>query len=76
MAGEGSKSNLGAGTLSGRPDWVLGLDAVGRYGIPVFGNSARIVQTTAPEQDSPMREVPVRITSPNSPNFIWLLKLP
>ena len=37
--------------------------------IPVFGNSARIVQTTAPEQDSPMREVPVRITSPSSPNF-------
>lgn len=33
-AGEGSKSNLGAGTLSGRPDWVLGLDAVGRYVYP------------------------------------------
>lgn len=30
-AGEGSKSNLGAGTLPGRADWVLGLDAVGRY---------------------------------------------
>ena len=33
-AGEGSKSNLGAGTLRGRPDWVLGLDAVGRYVYP------------------------------------------
>lgn len=33
-AGEGSKSNLGAGTLLGRPDWVLGLDAVGRYVYP------------------------------------------
>lgn len=33
-AGEGSKSNLGAGTLSGRADWVLGLDAVGRYVYP------------------------------------------
>lgn len=33
-AGEGSKSNLGAGTLPGRPDWVLGLDAVGRYVYP------------------------------------------
>lgn len=32
--GEGSKSNLGAGTLPGRPDWVLGLDAVGRYVYP------------------------------------------
>ena len=33
-AGEGSKSNLGAGTLLGRADWVLGLDAVGRYVYP------------------------------------------
>ena len=33
-AGEGSKSNLGAGTLPGRPDWVLGLDAVCRYVYP------------------------------------------
>lgn len=33
-AGEGSKSNLGAGTLPGRTDWVLGLDAVGRYVYP------------------------------------------
>ena len=33
-AGEGSNSNLGAGTLPGRPDWVLGLDAVGRYVYP------------------------------------------
>ena len=33
-AGEGSKSNLGAGTLPGRPAWVLGLDAVGRYVYP------------------------------------------
>ena len=33
-AGEGSKSNLGAGTLPGRPDLVLGLDAVGRYVYP------------------------------------------
>ena len=33
-AGEGSKSNLGAGTLPGRADWVLGLDAVGRYVYP------------------------------------------
>ena len=33
-AGKGSKSNLGAGTLPGRPDWVLGLDAVGRYVYP------------------------------------------
>lgn len=33
-SGEGSKSNLGAGTLPGRPDWVLGLDAVGRYVYP------------------------------------------
>lgn len=33
-AGEGSKSNLGAGTLPGRPDWVLGLDTVGRYVYP------------------------------------------
>jgi len=33
-AGEGSKSNLGAGTLPGHPDWVLGLDAVGRYVYP------------------------------------------
>ncbi|MFS3058783.1 RagB/SusD family nutrient uptake outer membrane protein [Phocaeicola vulgatus] len=33
-AGEGSKSNLGAGTLPGRHDWVLGLDAVGRYVYP------------------------------------------
>lgn len=33
-AGEGSKSNLGAGTLRGRADWVLGLDAVGRYVYP------------------------------------------
>lgn len=33
-AGEGSKSNLEAGTLPGRPDWVLGLDAVGRYVYP------------------------------------------
>lgn len=32
--GEGSKSNLGAGTLPGRADWVLGLDAVGRYVYP------------------------------------------
>lgn len=35
-AGEGSKSNLGAGTLPGRADWVLGLDAVGRYVYPGF----------------------------------------
>ena len=33
-AGEGSKSNLGAGTLPGRADWVLGLEAVGRYVYP------------------------------------------
>lgn len=33
-AGEGSKSSLGAGTLPGRADWVLGLDAVGRYVYP------------------------------------------
>lgn len=33
-AGEGSKSNLGAGTLPGRADWVLELDAVGRYVYP------------------------------------------
>lgn len=33
-AGEGFKSNLGAGTLPGRADWVLGLDAVGRYVYP------------------------------------------
>ena len=33
-AGEGSKSNLGAGTLPGRADWVLGLDAVVRYLYP------------------------------------------
>mgnify|MGYP000560948523 FL=1 len=33
-AGEGSKSNLGAGTLPGRADWVLGLDAAGRYVYP------------------------------------------
>ena len=33
-AGEGSKSNLGAGTLPGRADWVLGLDAVGSYVYP------------------------------------------
>lgn len=33
-AGESSKSNLGAGTLPGRADWVLGLDAVGRYVYP------------------------------------------
>lgn len=33
-AGEGSKSNLGAGTSPGRADWVLGLDAVGRYVYP------------------------------------------
>lgn len=33
-AGEGSKSNLGAGTLPGRADWVLVLDAVGRYVYP------------------------------------------
>lgn len=33
-AGEGSKSNLGAGMLPGRADWVLGLDAVGRYVYP------------------------------------------
>lgn len=33
-AGEGSKSNLGAGTLPGSADWVLGLDAVGRYVYP------------------------------------------
>mgnify|MGYP000033223617 FL=1 len=33
-AGEGSKSNLGAGTLPGRADWVLGLDAVGRSVYP------------------------------------------
>lgn len=33
-AGEGSKSNLGAGTLPSRADWVLGLDAVGRYVYP------------------------------------------
>ena len=33
-AGEGSKSDLGAGTLPGRADWVLGLDAVGRYVYP------------------------------------------
>lgn len=33
-AGEGSKSNLGAGTLPGLADWVLGLDAVGRYVYP------------------------------------------
>ena len=33
-AGEGSKSNLGAGTLPGRADWVLGLDVVGRYVYP------------------------------------------
>lgn len=32
--GEGSKSNVGAGTLPGRADWVLGLDAVGRYVYP------------------------------------------
>ena len=40
-AGEGSKSNLGAGTLPGRADWVLGLDAVGRYVYPGLWNSAR-----------------------------------
>lgn len=33
-AGKGSKSNLGAGTLPDRADWVLGLDAVGRYVYP------------------------------------------
>lgn len=33
-AGEGSKSNLGAGTLPDRADRVLGLDAVGRYVYP------------------------------------------
>ena len=33
-AGEGSKSTLGAGTLPDRADWVLGLDAVGRYVYP------------------------------------------
>ena len=33
-AGEGSKSNLGAGTLPGRADCVLGLDAGGRYVYP------------------------------------------
>ena len=33
-AGEGSKSNLGAGTLPDRADWVLGLDAVGRFVYP------------------------------------------
>ena len=33
-AGEGSKSNLGAGTLPDRADWGLGLDAVGRYVYP------------------------------------------
>ena len=33
-AGEGSKSNLGAGTLPGRADWVLGLDKVSRYAYP------------------------------------------
>jgi len=33
-AGEGSKSNLGAGTLPDRADWVLGLDAVGRNVYP------------------------------------------
>lgn len=33
-AGEGSKSNLGAGTLPGRADWVLGLEYVGRYVFP------------------------------------------
>ena len=33
-AGEGSKSNLGAGTLPDRADCVLGLDAVGRYVYP------------------------------------------
>lgn len=33
-AGEGSKSNLGAGTLPGRADWVLGLNTVGRYVYP------------------------------------------
>ena len=33
-AGEGSKSNLGVGPLPGRADWVLGLDAVGRYVYP------------------------------------------
>lgn len=33
-AGEGSKSNLGAGTLPDRADWVLELDAVGRYVYP------------------------------------------
>lgn len=33
-AGEGSKSNLGAGTLPDRADWVLGLDAVGCYVYP------------------------------------------
>lgn len=33
-AGEGSKSNLGVGTLPDRADWVLGLDAVGRYVYP------------------------------------------
>lgn len=33
-AGKSSKSNLGAGTLPGRADWVLGLDAVGRYVYP------------------------------------------
>ena len=33
-AGEGSKSNLGAGTLPGRADWVLGLVGVGRYVYP------------------------------------------
>ena len=36
-AGEGSQSNLGAGTLPGRAGWVLGLDAVGRYVYPGLG---------------------------------------
>ncbi len=31
-----TKSNLGAGTLPGRADWVLGLDAVGRYVYPAL----------------------------------------
>ncbi len=49
-AGEGSKSNLGAGTLPGRADWVLGLDAVGRYVWSRSWKLARIVQTTAPSR--------------------------
>ena len=60
-AGEGSKSNLGAGTLPGRADWVLGLDAVGRYVYPGLWKLGPYRTDNGSGAGQPNAEVPVRI---------------